>query len=109
MVDLRSGRVGRVEAVLRWRNDDDGTRLPVEFLELAEHSGLIQPLTRWILGEAAAAARTLSSTDRPMVVSTNLSFRNLFDPDLLTFIEPAASPAASCSPTRSSSRSARPS
>lgn len=86
VVDLRSGRVGRVEAVLRWRNDDDGTRLPVEFLELAEHSGLIQPLTRWILGEAAAAARTLSSTDRPIVVSTNLSFRNLFDPDLLTFI-----------------------
>ncbi len=86
VVDLRSGRVGRVEAVLRWRNDDDGTRLPVEFLELAEHSGLIQPLTRWILGEAAAAARTLSSDDRPMVVSTNLSFRNLFDPDLLTFI-----------------------
>ena len=86
VVDLRSGRVGRVEAVLRWRHDDDGTRLPVEFLELAEHSGLIQPLTRWTLGEAAAAARKLSSSDRPMVVSTNLSFRNLFDPDLLTFI-----------------------
>lgn len=86
VVDLRSGRVGRVEAVLRWREDDDGTRLPVEFLELAEHSGLIQPLTRWILGEAAAAARTLSTLERPMVVSTNLSFRNLFDPDLLTFI-----------------------
>jgi diguanylate cyclase (GGDEF)-like protein len=86
VVDLRSGRVSRVEAVLRWREDDDGTRLPVEFLELAEHSGLIQPLTRWILGEAAAAARTLSREDRPMVVSTNLSFRNLFDPDLLTFI-----------------------
>lgn len=86
VVDLRTGRVTRVEAVLRWRNDDDGTRLPVEFLELAEHSGLIQPLTRWILGEAAAAARTLSSDERPMTVSTNLSFRNLFDPDLLTFI-----------------------
>jgi diguanylate cyclase (GGDEF)-like protein len=86
VVDLRSGRVTRVESVLRWRDDDDGTRLPVEFLELAEHSGLIQPLTRWILGEAAAAARTLSTEDRPMVVSTNLSFRNLFDPDLLTFI-----------------------
>jgi EAL domain-containing protein (putative c-di-GMP-specific phosphodiesterase class I) len=86
VVDLRSGRVTRVEAVLRWRQDDDGTHLPVEFLELAEHSGLIQPLTRWILGEAAAAAATLAAQDRPMVVSTNLSFRNLFDPDLLTFI-----------------------
>ena len=85
-IDLRSGRVTRVEAVLRWRNDDDGTHLPVEFLELAEHSGLIQPLTRWILGESAAAARTLSEGDRRITVSTNLSLRNLFDPDLLTFL-----------------------
>lgn len=86
VVDLRSGRVTRVEAALRWRSDDDGTRLPVEFLELAEHSGLIQPLTRWILGEAAAASRTLSRQQRQIAVSTNLSLRNLFDPDLLTFI-----------------------
>jgi len=85
-VDLRSGRVTRVEAVLRWRNDDGGTHLPVEFLELAEHSGLIQPLTRWILGESAAAARALSGGDRAITVSTNLSLRNLFDPDLITFI-----------------------
>ncbi len=87
VIDLRSARVTRVEAVLRWRRDDNGTQLPVEFLELAEHSGLIQPLTRWIVGESAAAARALSHVERPMVVSTNLSLRNLFDPDLVTFIE----------------------
>ena len=60
MVDLRSGRVDRVEAVVRWRRDEDSSRLPVEFLELAEQSGLIQPLTRWILSEAAAAAQSLA-------------------------------------------------
>ncbi len=86
VVDLRSGQVTRAEAVLRWRDDADGTRLPLEFLELAEHSGLIQPLTRWILSEAAAAARTLAEAGRPMVLSTNLSVRNLFDPDLPTFL-----------------------
>ena len=86
VVDLRSGRVTRVESVLRWRDDQDGTRMPLEFLELAEHSGLIQPLTRWILGEAAAATRRLAHDGDQLVVSTDLSFRNLSDPDLLTFL-----------------------
>lgn len=86
VIDLRSGRVTRVESVLRWRDDQDGTRMPVEFLELAEHSGLIQPLTRWILGEAAAASRKLKAAGTPLTISTDLSFRNLSDPDLLTFL-----------------------
>ena len=87
VVDLHTGRVDRVEAVLRWRNDDDATRLPVEFLELAEHSGLIRPLTRWILSEAAAASSAIARTDAPMKVSTNLSVRNLFDPELVSFLD----------------------
>jgi diguanylate cyclase (GGDEF)-like protein len=86
IVDLRTGRVDRVDAVVRWRQDREGTHLPVEFLELAEQSGLIQPLTRWILGEAAAASRRLGRQDRPMIVCTTLSLRNLCDPDLVTFI-----------------------
>ncbi|MHB1137327.1 MAG: putative bifunctional diguanylate cyclase/phosphodiesterase [Microthrixaceae bacterium] len=92
-IDLRSGRVTKVEAVLRWQREDDTARLPMEFLELAEQSGLIQPLTRWVLGEAARTALMLSTAagDRqglvPLVVTTNLSVRNLFDPDLTTFVE----------------------
>ena len=65
LVDLRSGRVARVEAVLRWQHDEDSARMPMEFLELAEQSGLIQPLTRWILGETARAATVLARTRRP--------------------------------------------
>jgi diguanylate cyclase (GGDEF)-like protein len=86
IVDLRTGRVDRVDAVVRWRQDREGTHLPVEFLELAEQSGLIQPLTRWILGEAAAASRQLTRDEQPLVVCTTLSLRNLCDPDLVTFI-----------------------
>ncbi len=86
LLDLRSGRVAKVEAVLRWRHDQHGARLPVEFLELAEHSGLIQPLTRWVLGETADAAAGLARAGHDVVVSTNLSLRNLFDPDLERFL-----------------------
>lgn len=86
-IDLRSGRVTKVEAVLRWQRDEDSARMPMEFLELAEQSGLIQPLTRWILGETARTAAHLATGGTPLVVSTNLSLRNLFDPDLITFVE----------------------
>ena len=85
MIDLRSGRVAKVEAMLRWRNDD-GRNLPLEFLELAEQSGLIQPLTRWVLGEAARAATMLRDAGHDVVVSTDLSMRNLIDPDLSAFV-----------------------
>ncbi len=85
MIDLRSGRVSKVEAKLRWRNDD-GSHLPLEFLELAEQSGLIQPLTRWVLGEAARAAKVLRDAGHDVVVSTDLSMRNLIDPDLAAFV-----------------------
>ena len=92
-IDLRSGRVTKVEAVLRWQREDDTARLPMEFLELAEQSGLIQPLTRWVVGETARTALVLANAGLdghgplPLVVSTNLSVRNLFDPDLTTFVE----------------------
>lgn len=87
LIDLRSGRVTKIEAVLRWQNDEDSARMPMEFLEMAEQSGLIQPLTRWILGETARTATMLADSATPLVVTTNLSLRNLFDPDLVTFVE----------------------
>lgn len=86
VLDVRSGRVTKVEAVLRWREGRAGSELPVEFLELAEHSGLIQPLTRWMVGEAAEAATRFAREGRDVVVTTNLSLRNLFDPDLERFL-----------------------
>lgn len=93
-LDLRTGRVRKVEAVPRWSNDNDPSRMSVELLELAEQSALIQPLTRWLLTEAARASREMRQFQQdaqgfhdPIIVSLNLSSRNLFDPDLETFIE----------------------
>ena len=94
-IDLHSGRVSKVEAVLHWERPEDSTKLPADFLEMAEQSGLIQPLTRWILAEAARASTTLlgrsgpaiSRPTSPLIITTNLSFRNLFDPDLFSFVQ----------------------
>ena len=94
-IDLHSGRVTKVEAVLHWERPEDSTKLPADFLEMAEQSGLIQPLTRWILAEAARASTTLlgrsgpaiSRPTSPLIITTNLSFRNLFDPDLFSFVQ----------------------
>ncbi len=94
-IDLRSGRVTKVEAVPRWLNDDDPSRMSVELLELAEQSGLIQPLTRWAITETARAAETFArrrnvnpfGPSEPLIISLNVSSRNLFDPDLSTFLE----------------------
>ena len=87
LVELRTGRVTKVEALLRWQREDGGARLPVEFLELAEQSGLIQPLTRWVLGEAARTAGRLGRNGEHTVVSANLSLRNLYDAELLSFLD----------------------
>lgn len=86
IVDLRTGRVAKVEAVLRWQAESAPSRLPLEFLELAEQSGLIRPLTRWVVGEVARAARRLAATATPLVVTTDLSVRNLFDNELEAFL-----------------------
>lgn len=86
IVDLRTGRVAKVEALLRWQRVGSGPQRSVELLEMAEKSGLIEPLTRWILGEAARAAERIGRDREPIVVSTNLSMRNLRNDDLLTFI-----------------------
>ncbi len=87
LVELRTGRVARVEALLRWQREDGGSRIPVELLEMAEQSGLVEPLTRWVLGESARTADRLTTPADAVVVSANLSLRQLADPGLLSFVE----------------------
>ncbi|MEZ5238516.1 MAG: diguanylate cyclase [Microthrixaceae bacterium] len=59
VLELDSGRISKVEAVLRWA---DGDRQADESLELAERSGIPDVLPRWVVGEAAGAARWLADS-----------------------------------------------
>jgi diguanylate cyclase (GGDEF)-like protein len=52
LLDLRTGRVSGVEALLRWDSPDHGERQPTEFIALAEETGLIEPIGEWALREA---------------------------------------------------------
>jgi diguanylate cyclase (GGDEF)-like protein len=76
LIDLQSGEVSGFEALARWHHEERGPISPVEFIPVAEESGLILSLGRWALD---AAARTLAGWDHelgrklPLYVAVNLS------------------------------------
>ncbi len=81
-VDLASGRVCGVEALVRWPHPERGLIPPDAFIPLAEQTGLIAPLTEWVLAEAIRQAREWQRAGLLLGVSVNLSMWNLHDPAL---------------------------
>jgi diguanylate cyclase (GGDEF)-like protein len=81
IVELASGQVAAAEALLRWDRPGHGLVPPLDFIPLAEESGLIVDLGAWILREACTRAREWRSAEAPDVrVTVNLSARQLLDP-----------------------------
>jgi len=76
-VDLESGRVTGVEALLRWMHPQHGFIGPDEFIPLAERSGLIRPLTLWVLNAALRQCHLWQQMGIDLNVAVNLSARNL--------------------------------
>lgn len=73
-IDLANGRVLGVEALVRWNRPYHGTVMPVNFISIAEESGLIVPLGTWVLREACRQAASWSQAGwGPMVVAVNIS------------------------------------
>ena len=79
--DLRSGRVLGVEALVRWQHPEHGLLGPGEFIPLAERTGLIHPLTRWVLDAALRQAGEWRRAGHELSVAVNLSTRSLLDRD----------------------------
>lgn len=86
VLDLDSGRPVGVEALVRWQHPTQGLLGPDRFLPLAEASGLIAPLGRWVLDRACRDAAALPG---PLDVSVNLSVRQLAEPGLITHVRDA--------------------
>jgi diguanylate cyclase (GGDEF)-like protein len=79
---FHSGQVKGVEALVRWNHPERGTMAPDEFIPLAEHTGLIRPLTMLVLDTALEQCRRWQDAGIHLTVAVNLSVRNLLDLEL---------------------------
>jgi len=92
VVDLISGEVTGCEALIRWHHPERGLISPSDFIPVAEETGLVVPMGRWVLGEAfrqAAAWHRADPALAGLVVAANLSARQLQHPDLLAHVRAA--------------------
>ncbi len=93
-LDLRRGYVSGVEALLRWQHPDLGLLQPNQFVPLAEETGLIVPIGRWVLETACAQNMHWQRQGLPALrVAVNLSPRQFVDPSLLNDIRTASGQA----------------
>jgi diguanylate cyclase (GGDEF)-like protein len=81
LVELSTGRVLGVEALLRWQHPDLGRLAPAEFLDLAEVTGIINEIGQWVLVTACRQAHAWREEGHHIRVSVNLSARQFLEPD----------------------------
>jgi diguanylate cyclase (GGDEF)-like protein len=72
LVDLAAGRIVGAEALIRWNHPARGLIAPGQFLPAAERSGLIRPITTWVVEQACAQAARWRTAGRDLYVSVNL-------------------------------------
>jgi diguanylate cyclase (GGDEF)-like protein len=88
--DLKRDGISGVEALLRWQHPDLGLLQPHQFVPLAEETGLIVPIGRWVLSAACAQNMRWQRGGLPPIrVAVNLSPRQFVDPNLLNDIRNA--------------------
>jgi diguanylate cyclase (GGDEF)-like protein len=102
IMELTTGRLGEVEALVRWEHPRRGLVSPADFIPIAEETGLILPLGRWVLAEACRQVRAWQSeqpAEAPIILGVNLSARQFQSPDLVadiaTVLDETGLPASS--------------
>jgi diguanylate cyclase (GGDEF)-like protein/PAS domain S-box-containing protein len=84
---LRSGRLLGMEALLRWNHPEKGMIRPDQFISVAEETGLIIPIGKWVAREACRMSKQLTAAGLGnLQVAINLSPKQFSDPDLVTSI-----------------------
>lgn len=90
IIQLDSHRVSGFEALIRWQHPEHGFISPAEFIPIAEDTGLIVPIGRWVLEEACQQMRDWQQTtnaNHDLVMSVNLSGKQFAQSDLITDIK----------------------
>ena len=86
-LDLASGRIDGVEALLRWQHPERGMVAPLEFISLIEQTALVGPVTLHVIDLALCQLAAWRALGLQLGISVNLSARNLHDPELAREIE----------------------
>jgi sensor c-di-GMP phosphodiesterase-like protein len=86
-IDLMTGAIIGAEALMRWNDPVEGFIPPLEFIPVAEESGLIIPLTSWLIDTAMYECAVWLKHQLNLHMSINLSARNLLDPDLIQVLQ----------------------
>jgi diguanylate cyclase len=81
-IDARTAELAGVEALIRWEHPQHGSIRPDEFIHSAEQTGLIKPLTLWVLNAALRALQEWQQDGYDFGVAVNLSVKSLHDPQL---------------------------
>ncbi|MGD9995761.1 MAG: putative bifunctional diguanylate cyclase/phosphodiesterase [Ilumatobacteraceae bacterium] len=91
-IDMQTGRVVAFEALVRWQHPTRGMIPPVDFIPIAESTGLITPLTKWVVDAALdqlstwSAASPVGSAVPDLAIAVNVSARNLREEHLATWV-----------------------
>ncbi|OGI51537.1 MAG: hypothetical protein A3E57_09005 [Candidatus Muproteobacteria bacterium RIFCSPHIGHO2_12_FULL_60_33] len=90
LVDMKTGRIRGMEALLRWQHPEFGLIPPLDFIPLAEEIGLIIPIGEWVLKTACAQIKAWHNTGFPALqVAVNLSSKQLRDKNLIAAVRQA--------------------
>ena len=95
-INLGSGRISGLEALVRWRHPARGEVSPAEFIPLAEETGMILPIGRWVLQEACRQLRAWQErwpALAPLTIAVNLSARQLQHPGIVDEVRAALAAA----------------
>ncbi len=88
LISLHTGAVCGVEALIRWDDPEHGLIPPNEFIPLAEDTGLIKPISEWVLMSACTQCQEWHSGGMSELrLAVNLSAKNLYDPKLPDLIQ----------------------
>jgi diguanylate cyclase (GGDEF)-like protein len=86
-LDLASGRILSLEALIRWRHPEHGLVSPMEFIPVAEECGLIVPIGEWVLRTACTDAARWKAAGHPLRMAVNLSAIQFRSPQLVNRIK----------------------
>jgi EAL domain-containing protein (putative c-di-GMP-specific phosphodiesterase class I) len=87
VLDLQHGEVEAVEALIRWRHPQKGLIPPIDFIPVAEQTGQIVEIGKWVLARACRQARTWERQGIRVRMAVNLSVRQFSAPDLTDFVD----------------------